>query len=100
MSSFSLTFTFIFMVYLSHLLANANQIPADLVIFQSQPTPTSHYQCVRQQHGDLIMWFLQYENGKISDIQLQSLANAKNAGFKMDIGFSPCRTTSPQINVQ
>lgn len=61
--------------------------------------PTSHYQCVRQQQGDLIIWMMN-DGGGIVNTQLQSFFNAKNVGFKMDIAFSPCRTLSPQENAQ
>lgn len=54
----------------------------------------SHYQCIRQTYDEVALWLNMTEKG-IPLNQSQVIANAKNAGLKIHIGFYPCRSLTP-----
>ena len=54
----------------------------------------SHYQCIRQTYDEVALWLNMTEKG-IPLNQSQVIANAKNAGLKIHVGFYPCRSLTP-----
>ena len=88
----------IFILAIVFSLTHAKDIPFDLILTFSV-IPTSHYQCVRQQWSDVIMWLPFSEKG-IAELSKQSYYNARNAGLRIQAATSPCRSLSVESQVK
>lgn len=69
----------------------AKDLPLDALI---NSATISHYQCIRQTYDEVALWLNMTDKG-IPLNQSQAIANAKNAGLKVHIGFYPCRSLTP-----
>jgi len=66
-------------------------LPLDALINSAS---VSHYQCIRQTYDEVALWLNMTDKG-IPLNQSQAIANAKNAGLKVYIGFYVCRSQTP-----
>lgn len=67
-------------------------LPFDLAL---TATTIIHYECVRKQYDELGLFTVTNQTG-ISDASRQCYVNAKSAGLRISVSFTPCRLTSPQ----
>lgn len=61
------------------------------ICFGNVPPTTSNYNCIRQNQPEIALWLYNDQKG-INSYSVQSFTNARNAGLRLQIGFSPCRT--------
>lgn len=72
---------------------NGENLLVDHVYDNNATVLISHYQCVKHDHDDIVMKIGMNDKGFYTSSQI--LLNARNAGLRVQLAFSPCRTTSP-----
>ena len=74
------------------LLVSANVVLFD---FPIGSTSLSHYQCVKRAYDEIVIFMPTSATG-IIDSYRQMFINANTAGLKVQLGFFPCRSLSPE----
>lgn len=67
-------------------------LPFDL---GSTATSVAHFQCVRQQYEQIGLFTTTSQTG-LADVCRQCYSNAKSAGLRVSITYTPCRITNAQ----
>ena len=72
-------------------------VSANVVLFDFPigSTALSHYQCVKRAYDEIVIFMPTSATG-IIDSYRQMFINANTAGLKVQLGFFPCRSLSPE----